>query len=370
MASGAIPQFSATFVQTLLEATCARLPGTVAMVCGDLLLDEYIWGNAERISPEAPVPVVRIGREEIRLGGAANVALNIAALGGHPLLVGVTGDDRTGDDIRSLWTSLGHDPKGLIVEAGRTSPRKSRILAGSQQMLRIDREEAVPAPLGVEDALVWAIEAAMANAATGLFSDYQKGTFPPSSRLESPARRLPDSARAGDRPLLANPKPASAHYFSGVRLMSLNRSEALALLHVTDRHTDLDAAGPRLRESLGVPELLITRGGQGMTLFHELGGQLHIPAVATEVFDVTGAGDTVLASLGLALGAGAPLLGAALLATYAAGVVVRKVGVATASCGEILDLVRAHPIEPTLLPGDLHPPTPTEAFPWWGVAAP
>ncbi|HYE76624.1 MAG TPA: PfkB family carbohydrate kinase [bacterium] len=364
-----IPQFSHAFLQTLLEETCDRLPGTATMVCGDLLLDEYIWGDAERISPEAPVPVVRIAREEIRLGGAANVGLNIAALGGRPLLVGVTGEDRTGQQLRDLWGNLGHDPKGILAEPGRVTPRKSRILAGSQQMLRVDREDAEPAALEIEGALAKAIATAMGEAEAGLFSDYQKGTFPPSSRRPVRDPRLPQAALAAapGRPLLANPKPASAHYFDGVRLLSLNRSEALGLLHASDRHTDLDEAGPRLREALQVPELLITRGAQGMTLFHELGGQLHIPAVASEVFDVTGAGDTVLAALGLALGSGAPILAAALLATYAAGVVVRKVGVATAACGEIMDLVRARPIEPRLVPSHTHPAPPGEASPWWGV---
>jgi len=327
-----------------LAAAVAALRDIPALVCGDLLLDEYLYGDAERISPEAPVPVVRLTKSEIRLGGAGNVARNVASLGGAPLLAGAVGADATGDEIRALWAAEGHDTSAIIDDASRVTPRKTRILAGTQQLLRLDLE-----PASVQESAAWpeltdAITALLPACKVALFSDYQKGTLGPTG-----TPRLIAAARTAGHPILVNPKPVSAGWFLGSTLLSVNRSEALGLLSLEARLSDPIAAGPALREQLGVEQLLITRGAAGMALFQE-GGSWHMPAVASEVFDVAGAGDTVLAALGLAYGAGLAAEVAMCLATYAAGVVVRKVGVATALPEEIIALAIQRPLVPVWIP--------------------
>lgn len=324
-----------------LEAALPLLEGLSTLICGDLLLDEYLYGAADRISPEAPVPVVRLTASEMRLGGAGNVARNVAALGGVPHLVGVVGPDATGTDIATLWAAeFGTSAATILTDPERVTPRKTRVLAGTQQLLRLDLEPAqIPETTGWT-AMATALESQAAHCQVSLFSDYQKGTLGP--------RGIPALVAAvtqSGTPVLVNPKPPSAAAFRGATLLSVNRSEALGLLPVDQRPADPLVAGPQLREYLGIDALLITQGAAGMTLFtHE--GSWQMPAVASEVFDVAGAGDTVLAALGLATGAGWPLPAGMLLATYAAGVVVRKVGVATPQPAEILALATQRPLIP------------------------
>ncbi|MEO7994321.1 MAG: bifunctional ADP-heptose synthase [bacterium] len=324
-----------------MAAALHAIAGVRVVVCGDLLLDEYIWGEAERISPEAPVPVVRVTRQEVRLGGAANVARNVAALGGVPCLLGVVGNDETGTAIMSLWADHGQGETSILTDTERITPRKTRYLAGNQQMLRVDREASPAVTTTREAGMAAWLEAIQQKTpcASVCFSDYQKGT------LSASGMEAYRAVLQGQWPILANPKPASAGWFGGASLITLNRSEAQGLLPVAERGRALDEVGGELRSQLGVERLLITQGGNGMTLF-EAAGHLHVPAVETAVFDVTGAGDTVLAALTLAAGAGLPWEDACLLASYAAAVVVRKVGVAAAEPSEVMALAEREPLTP------------------------
>jgi D-beta-D-heptose 7-phosphate kinase/D-beta-D-heptose 1-phosphate adenosyltransferase len=302
------------------------------LVLGDVMLDEFLWGRVGRISPEAPVPVVEVTRHSFHLGGAGNVAHNVRALGGEAVLAGVIGRDVAGDHVRESLESAGIDAALAVAEAGRPTTVKTRIVAHHQQVVRADRERVDDVSAALEDALLAHVERVLPRCGALVVSDYQKGVVTPRvmQAVRSMARRL-------KVPVLVDPKVGHFRLYRGVSLVTPNQKEteqATGIAIRSDR--DLRAAGERILKMLGCEAALVTRGEHGMSLFPAGGRAVHLPTAAREVFDVTGAGDTVIATVGLALGAGARLADAAALANHAAGVVVGKLGTATATPAEVL----------------------------------
>lgn len=312
-----------------------RLQGQKVLILGDAMLDVYLEGDAHRISPEAPVPVVSISGERRMLGGAANVAHNIRALGGKPHLVALRGPGTKGDVLEGLLREADVG-SSLIVTPGRKTSVKTRVMARGQQMLRLDREDSSLLDETETRRVLDTLREVLPDHRLLVMSDYAKGLLTPSLC----GAVLAEAAARGVR-VLADPKPANADCYRGVDLMTPNRREAvqLARLEARDRESILDV-GRRVMERYGCAQLLITLGGEGMALFMRDGGVWNIPTAAKAVFDVAGAGDTVIATAALALAAGAALPAACSLANYAAGGVVEHVGVITVSGEELLRMVR------------------------------
>jgi D-glycero-beta-D-manno-heptose-7-phosphate kinase len=307
--------------------------GRRVLVVGDVMLDEFIWGAARRIAPEAPVPVVEVERETRRRGGAANVAANVQSLGGTPITLGVIGADHAADLMRAEFRRLDLDPGGLIADASRPTTLKTRIVAHSQQIVRIDRESRATVSPAVEDRLIAAFNRLLPTVDAVAVSDYDKGALTPRT-LEA---MLP-AAAAARTPLCLDPKLRNFRLYRPVTMLTPNHHEAeVATGLTTDNEASLVETANRIRALLGNPNVLVTLGEHGMALCATDGAMTLIPATAREVYDVTGAGDSVLAALTLALAAGASALDAAILSNHAAGVVVGKLGTATVSPQEILD---------------------------------
>jgi D-beta-D-heptose 7-phosphate kinase/D-beta-D-heptose 1-phosphate adenosyltransferase len=323
-----VKPLSASAARRLLEA----MQGKKVLVLGDVMLDEFLWGKVARISPEAPVPVVEVTRHSFHLGGAGNVAHNVRALGGEAVLAAVIGRDVAGDRIRESLEVAGVGAALALADAGRPTTVKTRIVAHHQQVVRADRERSDDIPRALEDALFEQVTRALPGCGAIVLSDYQKGVVTP--RLMSAVLGL---ARRRRVPVLVDPKVRHFRLYRRVALVTPNQKEAEEASGIairTDR--DLRAAGERILKVLGCGAVLITRGEQGMSLFPAGGRAVHLPTAAREVFDVTGAGDTVIATVGLAIAAGASLAEAAMLANHAAGVVVGKLGTATAAPAEVL----------------------------------
>ena len=326
-------------MKTLSAPSARRLLDSMqrrkVLVLGDVMLDEFLWGRVARISPEAPVPVVEVTRHSFHLGGAGNVAHNVRMLGGEAVLAGVIGRDVAGDRVRDTLEAAGVLSALAVADAGRPTTVKTRIVAHHQQVVRADRELADDIPEGLEDALLAQVARVLPGCATLVLSDYQKGVVTP--RLMRAVLAL---ARRSRVPVLVDPKVRHFRLYRRVALVTPNQKEAEQATGIairTDR--DLRAAGEHILKMLGCGAALVTRGEHGMSLFPSGGRAVHLPTVAREVFDVTGAGDTVIATVGLALGAGASLAEAAMLANHAAGVVVGKLGTATATPAEVLAAV-------------------------------
>jgi rfaE bifunctional protein kinase chain/domain len=314
-----------------------RLSGVPVLVVGDVMLDHYLAGDAERISPEAPIPVVRVASEKHLLGGAGNVARNIAALGGKPELASVIGADEPGAVIQQLLSKEGL-PGHLVVEKRRMTTIKTRIIARNQQMLRVDREESREPDGKTLDALDSLVRTVAARHSVVVVSDYGKGVV--STRLMDALREV--RAQGGKAPLiLVDPKTANASLYAQADLLTPNAKEAgeLAGIKASGREGVIKA-GLAIFKRLRCRQLCITLGAEGMAVFERPGRVLHVPTVARNVFDVTGAGDTVMAVLALALGAGYDLLQASVLANYAAGIVVGQVGAAVATPGQLREAIR------------------------------
>ncbi len=304
-------------------------------VVGDVMLDRYFWGDVERISPEAPVPVVRVTRRSARAGGAANVAANLRALGARVELVGVVGDDREGDELRALVEGAGVGTDGIVVVPGRETTEKVRIIARSQQVVRADFEDDGALEPEAGRRLVEAATALCARCDAVVVSDYGKGVFD-ADRIGDVVR----AARAADRPVLVDPHVEHFRWYRGASVVTPNAREATmatGLRFGRDLPEARDVAAVVREMELGA--LLVTRGEYGMSLYAD-GREMHVPTVAREVYDVTGAGDTVIGTLAAALAAGASLAEAMVLANAAAGEVVREVGT---SAVRAEDLVAAFP---------------------------
>lgn len=307
--------------------------GRTVLVVGDVILDRYLWGSATRVSPEAPVLVVDVDREELRLGGAANVAHNVLALGATPVLVGVIGEDAAGGRFLELLGSHGVDgAAGIVADGGRRTTLKTRIIAHHQQVLRADEETRRSLPPGIEAQLVERIESALPRADAVLLSDYGKGAVTP-LLLE---RLLPELERRGI-PCAVDPKEEQFFRYLGVTVITPNVAEASQAWGRRIRsEADLAEAGFSLRERLRAHAVLITRGEEGMSLFTGE-GHTHFPTRAQDVYDVTGAGDTVVAAIASAIAARAPLPEACVLANHAAGLVVSHLGTVAARAADLIE---------------------------------
>lgn len=309
------------------------------LVVGDVMLDRFIWGQVSRISPEAPVPVVEFERESFMAGGAANVARNWVALGGQAELFGVVGSDAEGDHLRQLLRQQGIGCGGLLTCTDRFTSVKTRIVAQKQQVVRLDRESNGPLPPRTARTLMRRLRQALADADAVIVADYGKGVV-----TDELLAQLKPLCRQHGLWLSLDPKPVHALDLTGLSLLTPNRREAfeLAGLRDTVRATHPLEDPPLLQvaqyllQKLKPALLLITLGELGMLLCHRHQPPLHIPTVAREVFDVSGAGDTVIATFTLAIAAGASPIEAASLANHAAGIVVGKFGTATASPRELL----------------------------------
>jgi D-beta-D-heptose 7-phosphate kinase/D-beta-D-heptose 1-phosphate adenosyltransferase len=322
---------------TLSEAV-GKFRGKRILVIGDLMLDRFVWGSVSRISPEAPVPVVEVRKETTCLGGAANVAANIRALGGIPIPVGIIGDDFEGRRLRHEFRILGSPVAGLVADRSRATSVKTRIIAHHQQVCRTDREDRTPTSPALHRRVVSRFRKMLQSCAAVVVSDYAKGLISPLLLKEI----LP-MARASGKIVCVDPKLKDLGLYRPATVITPNTLEAERASGVTiSNRRDLLRAGKKILRSLRVDYLLITRGEEGMALFQGASGVTHIPTVAREVFDVTGAGDTVISTLTLGLVAGLPILQAAVLANIAAGIVVGKLGTATVTPDELTDRLRLH----------------------------
>ncbi len=313
-----------------------RRPVRVVVV-GDAVLDRFLYGAVDRISPEAPVPVVDVEREVFRLGGAANVVHNLRALGADAGLVGVVGDDAEAGWLRARLGELGVDPDGLVVATDRPTAVKTRVIAQHQQVVRFDRERRGPLGPGSARRLAAVLGAALAAADAVIVSDYGKGVVD-AALMDG----LVPACRGRKVFVAVDPKPSNRSCYRGADLITPNARETEAMAGApvgTDQ--EAVAAGEALRDALSVGSVLVTRGERGMTLVAGEGPAVHIPARARDVYDVTGAGDTTIAVLTAARAAGASLAAAACLANLAAGIVVGKLGTAVTTRDELAAAVAA-----------------------------
>jgi D-glycero-beta-D-manno-heptose-7-phosphate kinase len=317
------------------EQLTEKFAGRRLLVLGDLMLDEFIWGRVRRISPEAPVPVVEVERQTLVLGGAGNVAANLVALGAQPVPLGVVGNDTDAERLRASLKAVGISDAGIVVDSARATTLKTRIIAHNQQVVRADRESRAPISAAIEDVIIEHFTGELTTADAVVVSDYSKGLLTPKVLAGTLA-----AARQRDIPVCLDPKTRSFEMYQPVTIITPNNQEAAeaAGLAIEDE-ASLIEAGRRLLGGIDCRAVLITRGEEGMALFTDGGEVTRIPTVAREVYDVTGAGDTVIATLALALAAGATFAEAAILANHAAGVVVGKVGTATVTRDELLETI-------------------------------
>ncbi|HEV2301368.1 MAG TPA: D-glycero-beta-D-manno-heptose-7-phosphate kinase, partial [Stellaceae bacterium] len=320
----------------VLTAEALDFAGRTVVVLGDVMLDTWIDGHVERISPEAPIPVLRTDRRRDMLGGAGNVARNIAALGGRAVLIGVVGKDDPGRAILRLAGEAGPRPgqvvARLVIAKSSPTTHKTRYVAAGQQILRVDEEVAAPVKGAVAARLIETFQAALHEAAAVILSDYAKGALAPPVLA-----RVIAAARAQGKPVIVDPKARDMSRYRGVSVLTPNRAEAYAATGIDCAEAEsTERAGRALLAAAAAEAALITRGAMGLSVVPREGPALHVPSRARAVFDVSGAGDTLVAALALSLAAGAPLVVAAHVANAAAGVVVGKPGTATVSPRELV----------------------------------
>lgn len=312
-----------------------RFPQASVLVVGDLILDHYVMGKVSRISPEAPVPVVHVESESLRLGGAANVFNNILALGGKADLCGVIGADESG---RLLMKELGAKRSGrggVVIDHDRPTTRKSRVIAHHQQIVRYDVEGRHELKAALQRRILQYVESRLRELTCVVVSDYAKGVI--SAGLMSELTRL---AALRKVPVIVDPKVEHFGYYKGVTVITPNHLEATQASGVHgDDDQAINEAGAMIRQRLGCQSVLITRGEKGMSLYEADGASWHLPTQARQVYDVTGAGDTVIGTLALALSTGASMKNGAILANHAAGIVVGMVGTATVSPEQLSEVL-------------------------------
>ena len=309
---------------TVEKANRAQFAKTNLLVVGDVMLDRYWFGDSDRISPEAPVPVVQVSKVDERLGGAANVARNVAALGANTTILGVVGEDEAGKRIGELLRQSGVNSQ-LEVDPNVPTTVKLRVIARQQQLIRLDFEE-TPSQTALEQKLA-RFEKALGTADVLVLSDYGKGAL-------SQVAAMIEYARAHNKVILVDPKGEDYEKYRGATVITPNRSELRQVVGRWADEDDLTRRAQDLRRSLGIQALLLTRSEEGMSLFTDQGVS-HVRAQAREVFDVSGAGDTVIATLAVALAAQWPLDRAMALANRAGGIVVGKLGTATVTSEEL-----------------------------------
>ena len=308
-----------------------RFPGQRILVLGDVILDWYWWGQASRLSPEAPVPVVRKQRTTMQPGGAGNTAANLAALGARVSLYGVTGSDAHAADLRNALTAQGVDTTRLIADASRPTTTKTRVIAAHQQVVRVDEEDTLPISEAIVADVLKAVKADLGNASAIVVSDYAKG-FLTAQLLEAV---ITEAGRAGKR-VFVDPKGADSLRYQGAFLLKPNRLELSLLTGLpASTHAEILAAGTRLAGKMPGTHILVTEGDEGMTLFLESQPPEHVASTPRQVFDVTGAGDTVLATVAMAMTAGSSWSDAMRLATEAAGIAIGKMGSVAVSLSDL-----------------------------------
>jgi rfaE bifunctional protein kinase chain/domain len=298
--------------------------GHKILILGDVMLDEYLWGNVSRISPEAPVPVVEILRESIKLGGAANVALNIKTLGDEPVLVGVIGKDKNGERMREALSSVQIPDEGIFVESSRQTTIKTRVIAHSQQVVRTDREDTEEMSLELTERIIDLVRRKIGEIQALIISDYGKGVITLNLLSE-----LIDLCRKNHIFIAVDPKEIHFLSYKKVSLITPNHNEAAFAYgkKIKDENI-LEEVGWGLLDRLEAEAMLITRGELGMSLFERNRNLTHFPARAKEVYDVTGAGDTVISAFTCGIAAGASYKEAALISNHAAGMVIGEIGTA------------------------------------------
>jgi len=315
------------------DQNLSRLSGVTVLCVGDLMLDDFVYGEVARISPEAPAPVIAVSRSEMVIGGAGNVARNVASLGAHCIFVGLVGEDDAG---RTLKAALAAEPRispSLVVDGSRPTTRKVRFVSEhyATHMLRADWEEARPADAKIEKALLDAALAALPKADAVVLSDYAKGVLTPTL-----VRRLIEAAVAARKPVIVDPKGNDYSVYRGATLVKPNRKElAQAVRRDASGDSEVAIAADELRRALDCEALLVTRSDEGMTLVTRNGAPVHVPAYAVKISDVSGAGDTVVAVLAAMLGLRADYESAMRAANAAAAVVVGKRGTATVALAEL-----------------------------------
>jgi rfaE bifunctional protein kinase chain/domain len=314
------------------ESIVDSFAGKRVLVVGDLMLDEYLIGEVRRISPEAPVPVVDITHRAHVPGGASNVAANVASLGGEPILLGVVGQDENAGCLKTVLKSQNVSTDGIITAFDRPTTTKTRIVSGQQQIVRIDREVKTAVSNALAEEVLATFLAVLDTADSCILSDYAKGLLTPPI-----CQQMIACARKRGKTLVVDPKGTDFNKYAGCTVIMPNLREAEIAANVSiQSDADLFIAADRLRAILGAESaLLVTRGADGMTLLRNGQPVIHIAALAHDVFDVTGAGDTVGSTLTLALACGAPMNEAILLSNLAASIVVQKTGTATVSTEEL-----------------------------------
>ncbi len=316
-----------------MQAIRNRFSQVRVLVIGDLMLDEYLLGAANRISPEAPVPVVEIGEKHHVLGGAGNVAANIVSLGGQCSVAGTCGADNSAEKLRFLLEDGGIDSSGLVTIPGRTTTCKTRVIAGQQQIVRFDMEERTPLPDDIYRELYDNFEDQIPAADICVLSDYGKGVLSVDF-----CRTVIQLARKRNVPVLADPKGLRFEKYLGCTLITPNQREASRFTGLpVENEEDVIAAGNKLLCSLEGSAVLITRGPDGMTLFREGQPAMTVPTVARTIYDVVGAGDTALAALSISLGSGFDFSSSIHFANIAAGIAVGKQGTVAVTLSEVLE---------------------------------
>jgi D-beta-D-heptose 7-phosphate kinase/D-beta-D-heptose 1-phosphate adenosyltransferase len=305
---------------------------------GDAMLDRFVHGQVERVSPEAPIPVLSVEREETSLGGAGNVLRNLAAIGAEACFVAVAGADAAGDEVSRLLSALGGAETHLLTERNRVTTVKTRYIAGQQQMLRADREKPSPLSPALRDDLIAIVRQALKDRGATVISDYAKGLL-----ADGVATEIIALARAASHIVLVDPKGIDYAIYRGAHLIKPNRRElALATRRPVGSDIEIATAARALIEAHEFGAVLVSLSEQGMLLVEASGATRRLPTVAREVYDVSGAGDTAMAVMAAALAVGAPALDAARLANIAAGIVVGKIGTATVHAKELAEAVIDH----------------------------
>lgn len=322
-----------TFSESRLQELLESFKNKKVAVVGDLMVDRYYWGTVGRISPEAPVPVVEVVEEQVRLGGAANVANNIQTLGGEPILVGLIGNDHPGQVFIEILKERNLPSKGIVTDASRPTTIKTRVIAHAQHVVRIDNESKAECPEHIRHLIIDAVKYNIHEIDAIIIEDYNKGVV-----TKDVIHELIAVARKYNKIITVDPKFNNFLEYKHVTVFKPNRREVEEAIGGRLRSlSDVERVGKHLLEVLEAENILLTRGEEGMSLFESNGAITHIPTQATNVQDVSGAGDTVVSTLTMALASGATVLEAATLANCAAGVVVGSVGIVPIKPSELVE---------------------------------
>ncbi len=307
------------------------------LVIGDVILDRYIWGDVDRISPEAPVPVIKVESETYRIGGAGNVATNIKSLGGDVIFLSIIGNDNAGMKLKELFSKNQIDTSGLLIEVSKKTVEKIRIIARNQQVCRVDREKDFIITGELIEKCIAFIKRHLNEVEYIVLSDYGKGLLDKNLL----GKLIPYLKKVG-KEVVVDPNPYNFESYKSINTITPNRREVEEITHIKIRSdSDLKRCAERIFEKIEVENVLITLGSKGMKLFRPSGFNIMIPTVAREVFDVTGAGDTVVAAYTLSMASGGTPEEAAIISNFAAGIVVGKVGTGTVSSSEIINEIRS-----------------------------